>query len=100
MATKRMVEEFDVCDIKESRTTIVQLSPIKRSRKDESLKYFTGQLSDGKKCACVISFELSLRQVFIHHQMLEIVPNVTWLQHYPRKSAALVGNSVGKVMEK
>ena len=75
MATKRMVEEFDVCDIKESRTAIMQLSPIKRSRKGKSLKYFTGQLSDGKKCMRVISFELSLRQVFIHHQMLEIVPN-------------------------
>ena len=75
MATKRMIEEFDVCDIKESRTVIVQLSPIKRSRKDESLKYFTGQLSEGKKYLWVISFEPSLRQVFIHHQMLEIVPN-------------------------
>ena len=62
MATKRRVEEFDVCDIKESESTIVhggvtELSPIKKSKKDKKLKYFSGQLSDGKKCVRVISFE-------------------------------------------
>ena len=67
MATKRKVEEFDVCDIKESGSAIVhgvvtELSPIKKSKKDENLKYFSGQLSDGKKCVRVISFQPCLRQ--------------------------------------
>lgn len=67
MATKRKLDEFDVCDIKEGGSVIVhgvvaELSPIKKSKKDEKVKYFSGQLSDGKKCVHVISFEPSLRQ--------------------------------------
>ena len=57
------MEEFDVCDIKESGSAIMtELSPTKKSKKDEKLKYFSGQLSDGKKCMRVISFEPCLRQ--------------------------------------
>ena len=67
MATKRKMEEFDLCEIKESGSAIVhsvvtELSPIKKSKKDDKLKYFSGQLSDGKKCMHVISFEPCLRQ--------------------------------------
>ena len=55
MGTKRKVEEFDVCDIVHG--VVTELSPIKKSKKEEKLKYFSDQLSDEKKCVCVISFE-------------------------------------------
>jgi len=53
----KQLEEINVCYIKECGSTIVhvvvtELSPIKRSKKDEGLKYFTSQLSDEKKCVC------------------------------------------------
>ena len=37
------------------------LSPIKASRKNSEVKYFEGQLSDGHKMVCVVSFEPKLR---------------------------------------
>lgn len=48
---KRKLEEWDA---KRSSNAIVhgvitQLSPIKRSKKDENKQYFNGQLSDGNK---------------------------------------------------
>ena len=36
-------------------------SPIKKSKKDESRKYFFGAMSDGKHCVRVVSFEPSLQ---------------------------------------
>ena len=51
---KRKLEEWDVSDAKQSSNAIVhgvitQLSPIKRSKRDENKQSFNGQLSDGKK---------------------------------------------------
>ena len=69
MARKRKLamEEFDVGDVKECGSAIVHgvvtdLSPVKKSKKDEKMRYFSGQLSDDKSCVRVISFEPSLRQ--------------------------------------
>ena len=67
MAMKRKLEEFDVSKVKINDGTIVHgvvtdLSPMKKSKKDESRKYFSAQVSDGKKCLRVTSFEPSLRQ--------------------------------------
>ena len=58
MTTKRKVEEFDVCDIKESGSTIVhggvtELSPMKKSKKDEKLEVFQRPAVRWKEmCAC------------------------------------------------
>ena len=41
---------------------ITDLSPVKKSRKDEKVEYFKGQLSDGKGYMRVISFNPSMRQ--------------------------------------
>ena len=49
MATKRKLEEFDVCELKECGSDIVhgvvtELSPVKKSIRDDKVKYFSGQL--------------------------------------------------------
>ena len=63
-----MLEEFDVSEVacKECSKAIIhgvvtELSPIKKSKEDESRKYFFGAMSDGKHCVRVVSFELSMR---------------------------------------
>ena len=40
---------------------MTELSPVKVSRKNEKIKYFSGKLSDGKKAVRVISFDAALR---------------------------------------
>ena len=62
---KRKFEEFDVSEIKESGNAAVhgvftEVSPIKKSKKDDKVKYFHGQFSDSKGCARVISFQPQL----------------------------------------
>ena len=37
------------------------VSPVKTSRKNTSMKYFESQLCDGKKTVCVVSFEPKFR---------------------------------------
>lgn len=64
---KRKLEEFDVCDVKESGSAIVhgvvmELSLVKKSERDDKVKYFNGQISDRKSCVRVVSFETSLQQ--------------------------------------
>jgi hypothetical protein len=64
MACKR---KADVSEVKESKNAVVhgvitELSPVKKSRKNESVKYFSGQLCDGKDSVRVIYFEPCLRE--------------------------------------
>lgn len=44
------------------RGVITSLSSVKKSKKNDKVKYFNGELSDEKGCVGVISFEPSLRQ--------------------------------------
>ena len=58
-------KEFDVSEMEQGKLVCVHgvpvsLSPIKKSRKKPSVSYFDGQISDGKKCARIVSFETSL----------------------------------------
>ena len=39
---------------------VVEVSPIKASRKNPDIKYFSGKITDGKKVARVISFDPKL----------------------------------------
>ena len=66
MACKRKLEEFDVSEVKECKNAVVhgvvtELSPLKRSRKSGDVRYFYGQMGDGKGDARLICFEPSLR---------------------------------------
>ena len=59
--------EYDVGEIKECGSAIVHgvvtnLSPMKKSRRDEKMKYFDGQLSNEKSCVWVISMSASLEK--------------------------------------
>ena len=65
--TKRKMDEWDVSDAKQSSSAIVhgvitQLSPIKKSKKDETKQYFNAQISDGRKSLRVVSFDPKLRE--------------------------------------
>ena len=67
MAMKSKFDELDVCDVKDSGSAIMhgvvtKLSPVKKSKRDDKVKYFNGQISDGKGCVRVVSFEPSLGQ--------------------------------------
>jgi len=61
------MNELEVSEIQPSslanvhRVFVGSLSPIKASRKNNKVKYFEGQLSDGRKTVRVISFEPKLR---------------------------------------
>ena len=53
MACKRKLDYFDVSEAKESSSTAVdgmvtKLSQVKRSKKDDSVKYFSGQVCGRK----------------------------------------------------
>lgn len=66
MACKRKLDDFDASEVKESKNAVVhgvitELSPVKKSKKDESVKYFSGKLSDDKDSVRVICFYPSLR---------------------------------------
>ena len=41
---------------------VTNLSPVKKSKKDDKVAYFKGELSDEKGCVRIISFEPSMRQ--------------------------------------
>ena len=65
MALKRRLE-FDVSEAKECgsavvHSVVVEVSPVKKSKKDEKVKYFRGQISNGKESVRVISFQPKLR---------------------------------------
>ena len=58
--------EFDVSNMEkqgENATmhgVMVEVSPIKLSRKNPGIKYFSGQITDGRKTARMICFKLKL----------------------------------------
>ena len=65
MAEKK---DFDVSDLVEvSNATVhgvaMEVSPVRPSRKNPEVKYFSGKLSDGQKVVRMISFEPKLRPV-------------------------------------
>ena len=67
MACKRKLEYFDVSEAKESSNAVVDgvvtdLSPVKKSKKDDSVKYFSSEVSDGKTRLRVICFQPQLRE--------------------------------------
>ncbi len=56
---KRSENEWDVSEIEECQSATVhsvvtQLSPVKTSRKNSSVRYFDGRMSDGKKSVRVV----------------------------------------------
>ena len=61
MAFKRKLE-FDVseaeeCGIAVVHGVVVEVTPVKKSRSDKKVKYFNGQISDGKKSVRLVSFQ-------------------------------------------
>ena len=61
--------EWDASEIEASDSACVHgivtdLSPIKKNRKNEAVRYFQGELSDGKKFVRVISFDPSLQNPY------------------------------------
>ena len=64
---KRKAEDvWEVSDVEESGSATVhgvvsEVSPVKVSRKNSSVRYFDGKLTDGKKTVRMICFEPSLR---------------------------------------
>jgi hypothetical protein len=66
MAVAKHTREYDVAEIvEEDKATvhgvIIDLLPIKSSKNNPTLKYFNAKISDGRKCARMISFEPKLR---------------------------------------
>lgn len=62
---KRKFDEYDVGEVEESKTTIVhsvvtQLSPVRVSKRNTSVRYFDGTLSNGKSNVRVVSFDPTL----------------------------------------
>ena len=61
--------EWDASEIEPSDSAcihgiVTDLSPVKKGQKNEAVKYFLGELSDGKKFVRVISFDTSLQSAF------------------------------------
>ena len=57
--------EYNVSEIEEGKSVCVHgipmnLSPIKKSRKNPDLPYVEGEITDGEKCARIVSFDTSL----------------------------------------
>ncbi len=67
MAQKRSYDEMEVSGMEESRAATVHgvfvgpVSPVKSSRTKSEVKFFKGQLSDGKTTVRLVSFEPKLR---------------------------------------
>lgn len=64
---KRKLESFDVSEVVHAAdaTTvpgvITELSPVKVSKKNSQVKYFSGTVSDGKKSCQLVAFDPGLR---------------------------------------
>ncbi len=61
LGKKRKVDEWDVSDMEQCSSETVhvivtELSPVKVSRKNTSVRYFDGRMSDRRKRVRVISF--------------------------------------------
>lgn len=72
MATGKLTKtDCDVSDIIESGTEawnvpaihgkVVELSPVRISRKNKDMKYFEGRMSDGKSCCWFVSFDVKAK---------------------------------------
>ena len=66
MAAKRKFEEFEVGDVRDCGSAIVHgvvtdLSPVRKSKRDEKVRFFSGQICDSKSSVGVVSFEPALR---------------------------------------
>ena len=62
------LKEFDVSELEDDgnatvHEVVLEVSPVKVSRNNPEVKYFSGKISDGKKVARMISFEISVREV-------------------------------------
>ena len=68
--------EFDVSDMEEHSNgtvhgMVVEVSPIKVSRKNPDAKYFSGKITDGKKVARVISFvKVYFREIEVREDVI------------------------------
>ena len=60
-ATDYKVSEMVIEDSAIVYGVVLDVSPIKSSRNNPSVKYFSARITDGKKCARMISFEPKLR---------------------------------------
>ena len=66
MAEKKRKLEWDVSEAEESvgaavHGVVTQLSPVKVSKRNPTVRYFDGKMSDGRKSVRVVSFDPSLR---------------------------------------
>ena len=64
---KRKLDEWVVSEMEESAAAevhgvVTELSPVKVSRKNSSVKYFDAKLSDGRKVVRLVSFDPTLRE--------------------------------------
>ena len=58
------IEVSEVNDVEENVTihgVVTEILPIKTSKKNSTVKYFTGMLSDGRKSLRMVSFDPKLR---------------------------------------
>ena len=65
MAGKKRKSEWDVSEAEESvgaavHGVVTQLSPVKVSKRNPTVRYFDGKMSDGRKSVRVVSFDPSL----------------------------------------
>ena len=66
-AVDREIEVSEANDVEENVTihgVVTELSPIKTSKKNSTVKYFMGMLSDGRKSLRMVSFDPKLRPRF------------------------------------
>ncbi len=66
LGKKRKVDEWDVSDMEQCSSgtvhgIVTELSPVKVSRKNTSVRYFDGRISDRRNSVRVIFFEPALR---------------------------------------
>ena len=60
-------KELEVSDIREEvirasvHGQVVEMSPVKRSRKNKDVQYVEGQLSDGKQVCWFVSFDVKIK---------------------------------------
>ena len=63
---KRKLDEWDVSEMEESEGATVhgvftELSPVKVSRRNASVRYYDGRMADGQKSARLVCFDPALR---------------------------------------
>lgn len=66
-ASKRLLEEYDVSNMQDSKHAkmhgvMTQLSPMKTPKKDATRRCFDGSLSDGKETVRLYRFNYSLEK--------------------------------------